>query len=177
VSNLLLAHRACLSAPSRRGSWKRRRYLGRLWKTNLSTVQKTLCNVNPAFKARFARKRIHAAGLSHPSTKEISIVSLQPQQVNCPYPRLQKPVAPHPSKNKIGIPRSSLSPVAAKLRGPPFRFSSCSRSPGLADGQGFMRGLCAGDHDRLGVHFFLFKRSCIVTAQKQSQGLPRMVRG
>src|ERR1700683_119643 len=48
-----------------------------------------------------------------------------------------------PSKNKIGIPRSSLASLAARPGGPPCRFSSCSPSPGLADGQGFMRGVCA----------------------------------
>jgi ParB family transcriptional regulator, chromosome partitioning protein len=43
----------------------------------------------------------------------------------------------------------SASPDLRSLRSlpdravPPYRFSSCSPSPGLADGQGFMRGVCA----------------------------------
>jgi hypothetical protein len=48
----------------------------------------------------------------------------------------------YPSKNKIGLPIFARG-LAARLGGPPFRFSSRSPSPGLADGQGFMRGFCA----------------------------------
>src|SRR5580700_6829060 len=48
-----------------------------------------------------------------------------------------------PSKNQIGIPRSSVAARPARPGGTPYRFSSCSPSPGLADGQRFMRRFCA----------------------------------
>jgi hypothetical protein len=83
-------------------------------------------------------------GLGHAaSIPRARIKGVAARQRCCVWPGMTglRPDTPKQEQNRH--PPIFARLLAARPGGPPCRFSSCSPLPGLADGQGFMRGFCA----------------------------------